>query len=670
MPHSFPIFDDLLIILIVAVPIVFLCYRLKLPSLVGFMVTGVIIGPYGLKLIKELETIEVLAEIGVILLLFTIGLEFSLKRIIEMKRLVFIGGGLQVGLTILVTFIAIWLFGKPANQAVYYGFLFALSSTAIVLKSYVERGEVDAPHGRAGVGILLFQDLSIIPMMILIPLLGGQKETSPLSIFTTIGTAVLAILGIIVASKIIVPFILKHIVAMRSPEVFIITVVFICLATSWTAAHFGISLALGAFIAGMVLSESDYSHQIVADILPFRDIFNSIFFISIGMLLSITALSENFSIVLFYVALLIIGKAIVIVISILTLGYSLRISVMAGLGLAQVGEFSFVMAKVGISESLMTTGEYQKFLAASIISMVATPFLIAIAPKAGIFIQSLFRGKKPDGTNLNVLEEDEHQENEKKHVIIVGYGLNGKNLARVLKAAGLPYIVLETNAQTVTSAKASGERIYFGDATRREVLHHVAVEKASIMVVAISDPAATRRTVHKARQLNPDLHIIVRTRYVVEMQELVGLGANEVIPEEFETSIEIFSRVLEKKGVSRILVQKQIDVIREEGYEMLRSPSTNINSSSIEMMELSKALGEVSSETVLIEADSPVIGTTLAELNIRQKTNATISAIIRDSATEVAPGGDFKIELGDILVVIGKEEDVKKAVGLLSGKES
>lgn len=669
MPHSFPIFDDLLIILIVAVPIVFLCYRLRLPSLVGFMVTGVIIGPYGLKLIKELETIEVLAEIGVILLLFTIGLEFSLKRIIEMKRLVFIGGGLQVGLTILVTFIAVWLFGKPVNQSIYYGFLFALSSTAIVLKSYVERGEVDAPHGRAGVGILLFQDLSIIPMMILIPLLGGKKETSPMSIFTTIGTAVLAILIIILVSRIIVPFILKHIVAMRSPEVFIITVVFICLATSWTAAHFGISLALGAFIAGMVLSESDYSHQIVADILPFRDIFNSIFFISIGMLLSFTSLSENLSIVLFYVALLIIGKAVVIIISILILGSSLRIAVMTGLGLAQVGEFSFVMAKVGIAESLMTNEEYQKFLAASIISMVATPFLIAIAPKAGIFLQSLFRGKKPDGTNLDVLEEDEHQENEVKHIIIVGYGLNGKNLARVLKAAGLPYIVLETNSQTVTRAKASGERIYFGDATRREVLHHVAVEKAAIMVVAISDPAATRRTVFKARKLNPDLHIIVRTRYVAEMQELISLGANEVIPEEFETSIEIFSRVLERKGVSRVLVQKQIDIIREEGYEMLRSPSMNLLTSSLEMKELSKALGETSSETVLVEDDSPIINTTLAELNIRQRTNATISAIIRDGLTEVAPGGDFKIEVGDILVVIGKEEDVKKAVELIEGKE-
>ncbi|HSK74733.1 MAG TPA: cation:proton antiporter [Pyrinomonadaceae bacterium] len=659
MPHSFPIFDDLVLILLAAVPIVFICHRLRLPTLVGFMLTGIIIGPYGLGLLKELEAIEVLAEIGVILLLFTIGLEFSLKRMMEMKRLVFLGGGLQVVLTILVVSIAAYFYGKPINQAIFYGFLFTLSSTAIVLKSYVERAEIDAPHGRAGVGMLLFQDLSIIPMMLLIPLLGGQKATSPTNVAITLGTAGLAIIGIIFVSRTAIPFLLKHIVSLRSPEVFIITVVLICLGTSWIAAHFGISLALGAFLAGMAISESEYSHQIVADILPFRDIFNSLFFISIGMLLSLGALGENLSTVLLYVGFLIVGKALLILAVIFITGFSLRVAVMTGLGLAQVGEFSFVLAKAGVAEGLLSGAEYQNFLAASIISMIATPFLIMLAPRLGYFIQSFLKAKLPDVSIHETISDAEPEVS--KHVVIVGYGLNGRNLARVLKSVKIPYVVLEMNAEAVWKAKAQGEKVYFGDATRREVLHHVGVDRASIIVLAISDPTATRHTVSLARELNPSIHIIVRTRYLIEMNDLMHLGANEVIPEEFETSIEIFSRVLQEYGVSRYVIEKQIARIRREGYEMLRTSSTPL----LEMQGLTEAFSNISSETILISENMAAVGKTIGELNLRQRTNSTINAIVRDGLTEITPGADFRIEAGDILVILGKPEDLEKAEKLI-----
>jgi CPA2 family monovalent cation:H+ antiporter-2 len=436
-------------------------------------------------------------------------------------------------------------------------------------------------------------------------------------------------------------------------------VVLVCLGTSWLASHFGISLALGAFIAGMVLSESEYSHQIVADILPFRDIFNSLFFISIGMLLSLNSLSANISDVLFYVFLLISVKMFLVLIVILILGYSLRVSLMTALGLAQIGEFSFVLAKVGIADGLMSENEYQKFLAVSIISMVATPFLIMIAPRLSYFVQSLVKARQQDSSIHDTLTDAQLKES--KHVIIVGYGLNGRNLARVLRAVEVPYIALEMNAETVSQAKAKGERIYFGDATRREVLSHVCIDQASVIVLAISDPTATRHTVYQAREMNPDIHIIVRTRYLAEMNDLMALGADEVIPEEFETSIEIFSRVLHKYGVSRLLVQKQIDIIREEGYEMLRSPSAI----PLQMKELSEAMGAFSSETLLVEEGAFVIGKTIGELNLRQRTNSTITAVIRDSSTEIAPGGRFRIKEGDILVILGKEEDLQKALQLI-----
>jgi CPA2 family monovalent cation:H+ antiporter-2 len=308
--HTPPLFEDLLIILLVSVPVAFLCMRLKLPLLVGFMLTGILIGPYALGLIKELAAIEILAEIGVILLLFTIGLEFSIRRLREIKNLVLIGGGLQVVVTIAATAVIAVLLGRPLNQAVFFGFLVALSSTAIVLKSYAERNEIDAPHGRAGVGILLFQDISIVLMMLFVPILGGKDAASVGGIAKTLGVSLGALIVIVAAAWFLVPVLLKYVVRLRSPEVLLLTAVLISLGTAWITSQFGLSLALGAFIAGIVLSESEYSHQVAADILPFRDVFNSLFFVSIGLLLSVGALIENLAGVMFWVVSLVIGKSL------------------------------------------------------------------------------------------------------------------------------------------------------------------------------------------------------------------------------------------------------------------------------------------------------------------------------------------------------------------------
>lgn len=659
MPHTPPLFEDLLLILLAAVPGAFLCLKLRMPILVGLMLTGILIGPYGLGLIKEIEAIEILAEIGVVLLLFTIGLEFSIRRLREMQRLVFVGGGLQVLLTILAAVALETLVGQPLNKAIFFGFLFTLSSTAIVLKSYVERAEVDAPHGRAGVGILIFQDLSIVLMMLLVPLLGGKQATSLSALAWTLGTAFLALGGIVAAGWFLVPQLLKQVVKLRSPEVFVISVVLICLGTSWLTAQFGLSLALGAFIAGVIIADSEYSHQVVADILPFRDVFNSLFFISIGMLLSLSALAENLATVMIWGALLIVGKALIILGVVKFLGFSLRVSTMTALGLAQVGEFSFVLAKSGRAEGLMPDADYQSFLAASIISMIATPFLIAIAPKIGYFLQSL-ASNQPVGDVTETGGESEIYRL-REHVIVVGYGLNGRNLSRVLRAVSLPYIVLEVNAETVRRAKTEGEKMIFADGTRREVLHHVGVERASVLVVAISDPAAARRIVGQARQMNPNLHIIVRTRYVAEIGELLEIGANEVIPEEFETSIEIFSRVLHRYGVARNIIERQIGEIRRQGYEMLRSSSLPM----IHVTDFADALNGTATETIYLTDESPALEKTLAELNLRNQTKATVVAVVRAGETEINPGADFKLQADDILVLLGTSENIDAARNLL-----
>ena len=656
MPHSFPLLQDLLILLAVSVPIAFLFHRLRVPTIVGFMITGVLIGPYGLGLIRNAEGIELMAEIGVALLLFTIGLEFSLRRLLEMKRLVLLGGTLQVVVSILVVTLITYELGRPLRQAIFFGFLFALSSTAIVLKAYIDRAEIDAPHGRAAVGILLFQDLSIVPMMLTIPILSGRNASSTSQIIITFATAVVAVAVIYLATRRVVPFMLHHIVRLRSPEVFISSVVLICLGTSFLTAQFGLSLALGAFIAGMVLSESEYNHQIIADILPFRDVFNSLFFISIGMLLSVGALTSNILVVMLLVSGLILIKALIALALVRLLGYSVRVAAMTAIGLAQIGEFSFILAKTGVPEGLLSELDYQRFLAASILSMIAAPFLIKAAPRIGYAIQSLFGASSALEPNVASYQPEDHELN--GHVIIVGYGFNGRNLAKVLRRTKVSYLILELNADAVRSARAEGERVIYGDATRREVLHHVGIDNARILVLAISDPVATRHTVWLGRETNPDIHIIVRTRYMSEIGDLRELGSDEIIPEEFETSIEIFSRVLTELGMPRHLIHRQVAAIRSEGYELLRLPTLQ----EVELIDIAEALGSAATETFIVPTDSPAVGKTIGELRLRTNTGVSVIAAIHEGNTEINPGPETQIKSDDVLVLLGTPDKIHRAM--------
>lgn len=663
--HTPQLFSDLLIILLVSVPVAFLCLRVNLPVLVGLMVTGIAIGPYGLRLVSDLAGIEVLAEVGVMLLLFTIGLEFSLGRLREMKRIVLLGGGLQVVVTVAVVTLVGMLAGRGTGQSMFFGFLVALSSTAIVLKTYVDRKEIDAPHGKAGVGILLFQDISIVFMLLLVPMLGGDDIVSFAQIALDLGSSLFALIVIVAAAWFILPRFLKLVVGLRSPELFILTVVLLALGMSWVTSHFGMSLALGAFIAGMVIADSDYSHQATAEILPFRDVFNSLFFVSIGMLLSFASLMENIPAVVGILALVIIGKALIIWLIIRVVGSPQRVAIMTAMGLAQIGEFSFVLARAGQSTELFAGTDYQNFLAASIISMIATPFLIAAAPKAGYFFQSYLKDGGTGGVE-NTEDDAIHLTSSgglNKHVIIVGYGLNGKNLSRVLRGVGIPYTILDVNADVVRRSKEKGEKINFGDATRREVLLHAKIEDAFALVLAMSDAQAARRTVNQARRMSKELHIIVRTRYVSEIGELHDLGANEVIPEEFETSIEIFSRVLHRYGFSRHVIEGQIDRIRKQGYEMLRSAA---QPPLAEIGNINPALNTASTETIQLIAGSPAIGKTLGQLDLRGETGATVIAVVRDGNSKISPGANYSLAEGDTVILVGTPKKLRRAIELFS----
>jgi len=662
MHIEIPVLRDIVLLLLASLPIVFVCGRLRLPTIIGYMLTGVVIGPSGLGVIGDVHAVETLAEIGVVLLLFTIGLEFSLEKLLAMQRVVFLGGGMQVGVTIVAAMLlAHWGVGLAWPSAIFVGFLVALSSTAIVLKTYVDRAESDTPHGRMAIGILLFQDLCIVPMMLFLPLLSGQRTANLWYILKTLGLAAGSVLLIMLLARRVFPFLLQWLVTLRSREVFVSFAVLACLGTAWLTSQAGLSLALGAFIAGVVLSESEYSHQIVADILPFRDIFNGIFFVSIGMLLSLEVLTTTWPVVLGLVALIVVGKTLLAFAAIKALGRTPRVALMAALGIAQIGEFSFVLLKVGAEAGLLEGAAYQTFLAASILTMLATPFLIALAPALG-YQAGRWTGiaDTPDAGAAELPPVS-------GHVIIAGYGLNGRNLARVLRAAGIPYRIIELNIESIRAGRKQGEPILYGDGTRREVLHAARIEAARVLVVAISDATATRRIAALAREMNPNLHIIVRTRFVSEMNGLYALGVQQVIPEEFETSLEIFARVLREYGLSRQYIQQQVEMIRREGYRLLDADCPERTTL---ITELATVIENATTLALRLPPEGLAIGKSLRELALRPTFGVTVVAVQRGAETTVNPDADFVLEAGDVLVLLGRPEKLESATAYLTGQAS
>ncbi|OGL46438.1 MAG: hypothetical protein A2149_00840 [Candidatus Schekmanbacteria bacterium RBG_16_38_11] len=656
--EQIPLLFDLIILLAISVPVSIFFHYLKLPPIIGFLITGVIIGPYGGKLIKEIQSVEMLAQIGIVLLMFAIGLEFSIAKMMKAKKFWLLGGGLQVLLTSGLVFIPLFLLDYPLPNALLIGFIVTLSSTAIILKLYTDYGMSDSPQGNLSIGILLFQDLAVIPMILSVHLLAGKSSTSPYIIFKTLFTALLSVSIIFLLSYFIVPHFLRQVVKLNNREVFTLTIFLLCLGTAWLTSSFGLSLALGAFVAGLVISESEYSHQIITEILPFKNVFNSIFFISIGMLFNINFFLRNFLSIIGLSSIIIILKVSVLFFVTLLLGSQLRIALMVGFGLFQIGEFSFILLNEGKVLNLFSFETYQSLLSATFFTMLLTPFFVKKAPAISLFITSRLRISE----KLTPEEEDMKVRTFKKHVIIVGYGLNGENLARVLKETGIPYLILDINANNIEAAKKEGHPALFGDANHYEVLKKANIFDAHTIVLAISDPIATRIAVKVAKEINPNIKVIVRTRYISQVDELYNLGADEVIPEEFETSIEIFSRVLREHYVPTNIILNQVSIIRSKGYEMLRKPAE----ASERLTDISKILAATITHSFLVTENSPANDKTLRKLDLRKISGASVIAIIQNGKAITNPSADFKIVSGDILVILGSHAQLDSALKILN----
>jgi K+:H+ antiporter len=654
--NGIPLLRDLVILVAVAIPAVLLAHRLRIPSVVAFLLSGVAIGPTALGLVRQPESVDTLAEVGVVLLLFAVGLELSLSRILRMGRMILRGGGLQVTATMVAVALIGMAVGVGWRQGILFGALVALSSTAIILKVYADRGELDSLHGRVVIAILLFQDLCIVPLMLLLPVLAADSGAgaSALVALRSMLVAVVVTGTMLVVGRTLVPRLLSRVVAMRNQEIFTLVVVAIGLGAAFVTSTFGLSLALGAFLAGLIISESEYGLQALADVLPFRDTFSGIFFISVGMLLDMHYLVGHVLLVLGTAIGIVILKALIAGVVVRWVRRSTRVGIISAIGLAQVGEFSFVLAGSAVALGVLAPAGYQLFLGSAIVTMIAAPFVVAAAP--GVSDWMLRHRQMP--TMEFATREVRAMRPMEDHVVIVGFGLNGRNLARALRRARIQYVILESSGQLVRQGRLARESIVFGDGTRGEVLERVGVRRARVVVFAIASIADERRGVVVARHLNPAVHIVTRTRYVAEIEELQRLGANEVVPEEFETSLEIFARVLRRYDVPVARIREAAEEARRDHYEVLRERGAR--HSPVDEV-LSRLGARLDLEVVVAQAGSDAVGHTALELRLRTRTGAIVAAVIRHGEPVHESGGRIAFEPGDEVVLVGDTRALAEA---------
>lgn len=657
MEHDFSLLIDIIVVLGVSVIVVFLCQILRIPALVGFLLSGVLAGPSMLGLISDTHQVSAMAEIGVVLLLFTIGMELSLASLWQARKTILLGGSIQVfGTIALVIGIGTYA-GYKIESSLFFGFLVCLSSTAIVFKLLQDKKVVDSPYGRASTSIAIFQDIMIVPMMLVTSLLAGTSDASASSLLV-LGVKIILILAVLgVLARWVVPWALHQIARTKVRELFLLSVIILCFLITWLTSSVGLSLALGAFAAGLVISESPYSEQALGLVLSLRDVFVSFFFVTIGMLIDISFAIENIASLLVLALLVVFLKGTIATFAVRLTGHTMRTALLTGVYLSQVGEFAFVLSAVGLAAGLLNDHSYQIFLSVSLLSMMSTPILVAVFPK-------VFKRLRPDH-DPSAAHKSSDEGTYSDHLIIIGFGVNGRNLARACKAANISYVILEVNPDVVKEEAAKGEPILFGDAATEAVLEKAGVDRARIAVVAISDPPSTRRTVNLIKQLNPSVQVIARTRYINEMQILFERGADEVIPEEFETSVEILNRVLRAYLIPQSEIEKFIDEVRSDGYGMFRS----LHSPAETTADLRRYMPNVEIDSYRVSRGAPIDGKTFGEVELRSNYGATALAVKRGMETFANPGQDVRVKTGDVVIIMAQQEKAPQISALFRGME-
>ena len=654
-----PLLDELAIVAALAVFVTVVLSRLKLPTVAGLLLAGALLGPFGLRLVSSVQAIEVLAEVGVVLLLFSIGLEFSLARLRDVLRQVALGGALQVGLTTGVTTGVALLLGQPLGRSVFYGFAFALSSTAIVLRALSERRELDAPHGKFIVGTLIFQDLCVVPMVLIVPLLGaaGHAGHAAASIGLALGKAAIVVVGTVLVARFAVPKILGWVDASRSREVFLLAILALCIGTAWLTSMFGLSLALGAFLGGMVVADTEYSHRAMGDILPLRDAFVSVFFVSLGMLFDVRVVASQPLLVGGLLCGFLLAKGLLATISAMAMRFPSRVAWLAGVGLAQFGEFGFVLARLAQHSDVVDEAAVRPLLAAGIVSMFLTPLFVRAAPHITAGERLLAPLERLIG--VRSIDEADAGRRLENHVIVVGFGVAGLLTARTLSAAGTPFLVLELNASNVRKGKELGLPVYYGDATSQEALGHAHLHEARLVVLLMNDQQAAQRVVDTVRRVAPTVPILMRTRYLAEREGLMKMGARDVVAEEVEGAVEVIARLLRSIELPRNVIDASIQTIRAETQTSERKQTLP----RAQLAEV-RALSDLKIESVLVRPSSAADGASPAQMKLRSTTGVLVVGLKRGDELLQNPDPKAAFQPGDIVYFVGTSSAIRQAVPL------
>jgi monovalent cation:H+ antiporter-2, CPA2 family len=643
---------DLALIWIVAAVAGYICARLKIPLIAGYTGVGILIGPHGLRWIAEPGDVHVLAEMGVALLLFALGVEVSLRQILKCSIKVVGTAVIQIAFTVIAAWTVARLFGFATTPAagILFGWICALSSTVVVTKTLMDRGEIDAIHGRMLLPVLIVQDLSLVPVIALLPAFQGAGDNLTSVILLALAKAVLLIGSVLVGAYTLVPALLKPIVKSQHRELFLLTILGLCLGIAIMSDKAGLSLALGAFLAGIMVSESKYGSQALVDVMPLRDLFAVVFFVSIGMLLNPAFLATHVVEVFAFVGLLLVLKVIIGTASAFVSTSNWWSALLFGVGIAQIGEFSFVLAMLGYQAKLLEESLYNLFFAAAVVTLVLSPILMNAVPRLlGRFAS--VKAREEAGVTGDGVEE--HGLNISGHVIICGFGRTGRNLGMVLSGVHIPYAVVELNASILDELDAQDVPHVFGDSVSHLVLQRAGLARARVLIVTVPDPLAALTIINMAREMNPEVKIIVRAHRSEDINVLRAAGANAVVQPEFEAGIEISRLTLMSLNMGDPIIQRALQDVRTQRYRLFQPDVAEAS--------LAQLIGFAHDEfigTWFVVTKSAIVGQSLQQLDIRRLTGVTISAARRGNNLVVHPDPTFKLAENDELYVVGTQEQL------------
>ncbi|MFZ1850765.1 MAG: monovalent cation:proton antiporter-2 (CPA2) family protein [Nitrosomonas sp.] len=655
--------QPVLILLTTAVLAVVVFRSLRLPPMLGYLLAGVIIGPHALGLIADDAETRHLAEFGVVFLMFSIGLEFSLPKLIAMKRLVFGFGTLQVFCSILIVMGVAWFIDLNWSIGFVLGGALAMSSTAIVIKLLAERLELNSEHGRQIIGVLLFQDLMVIPLLIIVPALGSgfdfESETDDL-IITLAKIVVVLVIILFLGQKLMRPWL--HIVAQqRSSELFVLNVLLITLGLAWITQISGLSLALGAFLAGMLISETEYRYQVEEDIKPFRDVLLGLFFVTIGMLLDVQVVIENFLWVFLILVTIVIFKTGVIIGLSRLFGANLSVAFRTGMSLAQAGEFGFVLLAQASALGVIDNTVLQPVLAAMVLSLFIAPFLIEYSE---VIIRRSYNSDWMQKA-MQITSIAAQTMSQKDHVIICGYGRSGQSVAKVLELESVNFIALDLDPKRINEARTAGESVVYGDAAKREVLIAAGLMRAKVLVVSYHNIASTLKILKHVQELRPELSVVAKVHDESEVDILKKAGVTEVVAEIMEGSLMLASQALMFVNVSTGRILRRIRSIREQRYNLLRGFYHGISDEADETNE--NLFPHLHLHTITILPGAAAIDRTLSEINLDTLTVEVI-AVRRRNIRGLLPSIETKLEAGDVIVLKGTQENLAAAeIKLIQG---